>query len=168
MPLNGPDPFDALGLPPVFRLNVQDLRRAWMRRISQVHPDAAGSVGEGTYANDALRVLTDPIGRAQALLARLNAPAGDDRAVPDGFLMEMMELREQADTASGDASAVASLRSKAQGLREATIERIAVHFDSSDGESLAAAAAQAIRVELNVLRAFDRMLEQLDREAGGA
>jgi len=162
-----PDPFDALGLPVRFRLDAQELRRAWMRRISQAHPDAVGSVGEGTYANDAFRVLADPITRAQAVLVRLNAPAGDDRAMPDGFLVAMMELREQADAAFGDANAVAVLRKHAQGLRADAIERIAQCFESAGGPPIAASAAQAIRVELNKLRAFDRMLEQLDREAGG-
>ena len=81
--------------------------------------------------------------------------------------MEMMELREQADAASGDAVALASLRSHAREMRNQAIERIALHFESIGGPPLTASVAQAIRVELNVVRAFDRMLEQLDREAGG-
>ena len=162
------DPFEVLGLPPRFRLDAQELRRAWMRRVSQVHPDAAGSVGDGTYANDSFRVLADPITRAQALLLRLGAPGGDERAMPGGFLMEMMELRERADAASGDAIALASLRSHARETRSEAIERIALHFESVGEPPMTASVAQAIRVELNVVRAFDRMLEQLDREAEGS
>ena len=139
-----------------------------MRRVAQVHPDAAGSVGEGTYANDAFRILSDPITRAQALLRRLKAPDGDERSMPEGFLVEMMELREQADASSGDPAAVAALRSDAALRREQAVERIACSFEATSGGTVDAVAAQAIRVDLNVVRAFDRMLEQLDREAGGA
>lgn len=161
------DPFQALGLPARFRLDAQELRKAWMRRVSQVHPDALGSSAEGTYANDAFRQLSDPISRAHAMLRHRGAPAADERAMPDGFLLEMMDLREQADAARGDADAVASLRAEAVRRRDDAIERIASVFDSAAAAPFATESTQAVLVELNVVRAFDRMLEQLEREAGG-
>lgn len=129
------DPFDALGLPPQFRLGAQELRRAWMRRLAQVHPDAVGTSEKGTCANDAFRVLSDPITRAQALLRRLKAPDGDERAMPEGFLAEMMDLRERADAAAGDPDALDALRSEAVASRERAIERIAVNFDAAGGST---------------------------------
>ena len=161
------DPFLILGLPARYRVDAQELRRAWMRRVAQVHPDAAGSALESTYANDAFRVLSDPIGRAQALLGRLGAPSGDDRAMPQEFLLEMMELREEADAAQGDIPSTVALRAEANRRRGDAIERIASVFDAASDGSISPDAAQAVRTELNVVRAFDRMLEQLEREAGG-
>jgi hypothetical protein len=138
-----------------------------MRRATQVHPDASGSSAEGTYVNDAFRILSDPIGRAQAMLRHHGAHPGDERAMPEGFLLDMMSLREEADAARGDATAVASLRAEAFRRRGDAIERIAREFDSMADGPLAPESAQAVLMELNVIRAFDRMLEQLEREAGG-
>jgi len=160
------DPFQILGLTPRYRIDAQELRRAWMRKAAQVHPDAAGSASEGTYANDAFRILSDPIARAHALLQHLGAPTGDQRTMPDGFLLEMMELREQADAAQGDAQAMGSLRAEATLRRGEAIERVARCFEPIGEGPISSESVQTVLMELNVIRAFDRMLEQLEREAG--
>lgn len=87
--------------------------------------------------------------------------------MPEGFLLEMMELREQADAALGTPEAILSLRAEANRRRGESIERIACAFDSAEKGPMMQDAAQTVLVELNVIRAFDRMLEQLEREAGG-
>jgi hypothetical protein len=160
------DAFQALGLRPEYRISAQELRRRWLQMAAQSHPDAAGSLAAGTCVNDAFRILSDPILRANLLLQRLKAPAGDDRAMPQGFLLEMVELREQADAFHGDPARLAELRAEAGRRRDEAIEGIARAFDGVGGERIGPEEAQAVRVLLNVVRAFDRMLEQLDREAG--
>ena len=162
------DAFDTLGVPVRFRLDAQELRRAWLRKASQAHPDAAGAVQAVTCVNDALRMLSDPLCRAQLLLSRFGAPPGGDRDLPPDFLMEMMELRERADEVAGDAPATGLLRQEAENRRTEAIEEIAGRFDGAQGGQLGVREAQEIRVFMNIVRAFDRVLEQLDREAGAA
>lgn len=86
--------------------------------------------------------------------------------MPDGFLLEMMELREQADAAQGDAQAMGSLRAEATLRRGEAIERVARCFEPIGEGPISSESVQTVLMELNVIRAFDRMLEQLEREAG--
>lgn len=160
------DAFDALGLRPEYRIPAQELRRRWLQMAAQAHPDAAGSLATGTCVNDAFRTLSDPILRASILLQRWKAPPGDDRAMPAGFLLEMVELRERADEMRGDPARLSELRAEADRRRAEAIEEIACAFDGVRGDQMELEQAQSVRVLLNVVRAFDRMLEQLDREAG--
>ncbi|MEY3144100.1 MAG: putative co-chaperone, DnaJ family [Planctomycetota bacterium] len=159
--------FQILGVEARFDLSSRDLRAAWMRRAAVAHPDAAGAVDESARVNDAMRVLSDPIQRAQALLELRGAPAVDGRAMPQEFLLEMMELRERADACAGDAEATARLRDEAASRRDAAVAEIARLFADSRSGALDAAVAELVIGRINVIRAFERMMEQLDRESAG-
>jgi pyruvate/2-oxoglutarate/acetoin dehydrogenase E1 component len=75
-----------------------------------------------------------------------------------------MELRERADDAAGDEAASAALRAEAVERREAEISRIGTAFaEMADGVGPIATIA-TIEESILVVRAFDRMLEQLARE----
>jgi molecular chaperone HscB len=161
------DPFETLGVEPDFGLDARALRAAWLRHASASHPDASGSVGASARANEAYRMLQDPVGRALALLARRRAPQVDERALPPGFLMQLMELRERVDGAGSDEER-RSVRAEATAGREEAIKRIASAFVQSGSGAMAAEHAQAVHTDINVLRSFDRVIEQLDREAGGS
>ena len=67
----------------------------------------------------------------------------------------MMELRERADEARGESSLLEQLFREARDGRSEALSAISNAFVSR---------AQLIRAKLNVVRAFDRMLEQLNRE----
>ncbi len=172
------DPFAQLSLPPTFDVSPRQLRTAWLRVAAAAHPDATGTVDAASAANDAYRSLLDPIERAQALLRRLGhgGVLEDDalrRAMPEGFLVEMMEYRERADAVdASDAAARHELLSEAKGRRDAALSRINASFgrvvDGGADEGARQAAAADIALELNVVRSFDRMIEQLERERGGA
>ncbi len=168
--------FAVLGLEPRFDLTPRDLRAAWMRRAAAAHPDAQsdarsgneGSLDRSARVNDAMRVLSDPIQRAQALLELRGVAPSATRALPHAFLLEMMELRERADAAAGDSVAIAALKAEAAGRREGEIARIARAFSTASDGSIDAAVVEE---SILAVRAFDRMIEQLDREArdeGGA
>jgi hypothetical protein len=116
--------------------------------------------------NDAMRVLSDPIQRAQALLELRGAPEVEARSLPQGFLLEMMELRERADECAGDAVATARLRDEAASRRDAAVAEIAAIFAGSGAGSIAPEHSGQVAEQINIVRAFERMLEQLDREAG--
>jgi hypothetical protein len=117
--------------------------------------------------NAAYRTLVDPLARAVELLQLRQAPVVDQRALPEGFLLRMMELRERVDESKEDPASIDALRSEAEGERVAALARLAEAFASDPTGQIGTEAAQAVWIEINVVRAFERMLEQLDREAGG-
>lgn len=159
------DAFDILGLSPVFDIDLRQLRAVWMRRAAADHPDAAGSLEESTCVNEAYRVLVDPVLRAEALLVRRKAPEVDARQLPVGFLESMMELRERADEARGDAQRLAELRAHAEAGKRSALSDISEVFRADRGPQITGESAQLIRSRINVARSFERMIEQLDREA---
>ncbi|MFM7261484.1 MAG: hypothetical protein ACKO3W_12860 [bacterium] len=170
------DPFARLSLEPTFDVDPRRLRAAWLRVAATTHPDAIGTVDSASLANDAYRALSDPIERAHALL-RLH---GQDhvlvdevlrRALPDGFLLEMMEYRERADALdASDVVGRSELLAEAQSLRGASLAKISELFarfgDQAPMPDACREAAAAIVRELNVVRSFDRMIEQVERERG--
>jgi molecular chaperone HscB len=165
--MSGTNPFELLGVPKRFDLDARVVRTAWMRRAADAHPDADGALDPSLAINEAYRKLCDPATRATALLLARNAPAVDERRLPDGFLLEMVALRERVDEAAGDAALLAELRAEADGRRSEAFAEIANAFsESGQGESLSMDVAQRVVTALNVARSFDRMLEQLDRESG--
>ncbi len=158
------NPFSALGLEPSFDIDPRRVRAAWMQKAAREHPDVVGVGGQSTCANDALRQLSDPLSRAEALLRVHQAPAVDERTMPEGFLLEMMELRERADEAGRDPDAAAQLLAEASERRNRALARIGDAFRSARGGALEAGHALEIRSQMNVVRSFDRMLEHLARE----
>jgi len=138
-----------------------------MQRAAAVHPDATGAAEESARVNAAYRTLLDPLARAVELLQLRQAPVVDQRALPDGFLLRMMELRERVDESREDPASIDALRSEAEGERVAALARLAEAFASDPTGQIGTEAAQTVWIEINVVRAFERMREQLDREAGG-
>lgn len=171
------DPFALLGVPRSFRVDPAALRRAHLRRVAAVHPDHAAGGGEAgelvrlsAELNEARRVLSDPVARAEVLL-RLAGVSDRDSGERSGdpmaaeFLMELMELREAADAAIEvrDAARISRLRADAESRRDALVGALAADFDDG-GE----AALLAARARLGSLRAVERLVARLaDGLAGG-
>jgi molecular chaperone HscB len=100
------DPFELLGIPARYDLDLAELA-ARQRDLSRaLHPDRyAGrgaserrqALGKAIEVNEAARLLKDPVKRAELLLERQGVPVGEgvERQVAGDFLMEIMELREQ-------------------------------------------------------------------------
>ena len=169
-----PDPFDALGVPPSFRLTATQIERAYLTRAAQAHPDAhadahtsadAAQAASGmAHLNDARRRLRHAETRARALLHRhgLHDPADD--ALPDGFLMSMLETRMEIEAAiaGGDEAERTRWAEWAERRRAEHAERIAELFDDLDAGGDQDAIGAHIRVELNAWRYIERLIEQLD------
>lgn len=166
------DAFATLGLPPRFDLDEADLHRRFIAASAGAHPDrhadpiAQAEAAERSAAiNEAYRVLRDPESRAAALLAALGGPAKEeDKSLPPDLLVEMMAVRERQEEAveTGDAATLRELADWARAQREAHLARVAELFDQaqSAGPRERADALRAVRLELNALRYFQRMIEQ--------
>lgn len=162
------DPFDVLGIPPTFDIDLSAVQRAWLKLSAALHPDRAPdaeqAAAELARVNLARQTILDPESRANALLARLGGSTKEtDRSLPDGFLPEMLEVRESAEDArqSGDAAGWASFKAWADERRALHIKTVSELF-AALGATPSPEALKAIRVELNAWRYVERMIEQLD------
>jgi DnaJ-domain-containing protein 1 len=158
------DPFSALGLPAAFDVDPAALRRAFLERSKSLHPDREGDAAMAAALNAAKATLEDPEKRAEALLSLWGGPAkGTDRGLPDGFLMEMMEVREAIEGVRGDRAAVARWVNWGEERRGAHAARVGELFARAAGAPVPERAAllAAVRRELNAWRYIERMVEQV-------
>jgi molecular chaperone HscB len=194
------DPFALLGLPRTFDLDAAEIDAAYLQRAAELHPDRlaaarGGGTGAGTghldplaeadaarraaELNDARAELGNPERRAGVLLHLLGGPRPDeDRSLPDGFLLEMMDVRQELDAAQAaqDAAELERLRAWAASRRAAHMMSLSSKFrrlgDLESGSPERGRAAMApslgagedllrdIRRELNAWRYIERMIDQ--------
>lgn len=168
------DPYELLGLRRAFHLDAQDVERAYLTRIASLHPDRetdpilqAERAREAALVNHARQALLDPEARANTLLALLGGPSKeDDNSLPDGFLMDILNVRQELEEArmSGDPAERARLEAWARDARAKHIESISARFQevvtaiNADRDDL----LREIRLELNAWRYVERMIEQID------
>ena len=161
------DPFAVLGVEPRFDLDMDRLHARFIELSARTHPDRfadpleqAEATDRASRLNEAYRILTEPEKRADALLRLHGGPAReDDKSLPPDLLMQMMEVRERMEeaVASRDADELAELRQWAEDQRREHLARVAKLFDGGVTND----SAKAIRLELNALRYFERMIEQM-------
>ncbi len=162
------DPFTLLGITPGFDLDRASIDRAYRARAVSTHPDladanAVDAAGASARLNDARATLADPERRANALLAVLGGPAStDDRSLPDGFLLEMMEVRQDAEAACVTREGHAEWERWAAERRDASIEEVQGLFSRALSEGPRSPVLADIRRALNAWRYIERMIEQLD------
>ena len=155
------DPFALLQLPSTFTLSIDALDMAWMRASSTAHPDAGGSVGHAAQLNEARELLANSEQRANLRLNMLGGPNADqDQRLPDGFLMEMLELRERIDAEIDSEGDPAAARWQDWVDAECTkaYEKITPVLDA---ESACAEDRIEVRLVLNQVRYLERLREQL-------
>lgn len=154
--LSTQDHFSLLGLPRVFKTDPQVLESAWKKVALAVHPDrfATRSAVEkrvamqwSSQANEAYRVLKDPMSRARYLceLAGVDLQTETNTAMSADFLFRQMSWHEQLDEVldrSGDPQARHAVRQALQAeLTEAEheIEASVGDYLSQERYDLAAA-----------------------------
>jgi len=160
------DPFAMFGLSRRFDLADAEIEAAFLGRLAGAHPDLAGDGAalDAAGLTEARSALLDPERRAGVLLALLGGPdASVDASLPDGFLMEIMELRGEVedDLGAGGDDARDRWDSFAQDRRSAHIARVGGLF-AGLGETPSLGELGAIRTELNAWRYTERLIEQLD------
>jgi molecular chaperone HscB len=165
----GDDPWSLLGLTRSFAVDRAAVRAAYLARAAELHPDAStldpDAAERATAAlNEAKRILDDPELRASELLRLLGGPSKEaDRSLPPGFLMEMMEVREEIE--SDQRAAVGGWLDKWQRWgderRRGHIDAAGAMFAQSERAGTTPALLKQIRTELNAWRYVERMLEQI-------
>ena len=156
------DYFALFDLPVAFDLDVTDLGERYLARSRLVHPDrfASAPASERTLAvrrftqlNDAYNALRRPVSRAEYMLARAGITIGGNEQLDPGFLLEILELREElaAATAAGDEARRSALEADMRRRRDATVAGL--------GPAIAAGELAAAKRQLIVLRYLDRFLE---------
>lgn len=159
-------PFSILGLEPRFDLAPEAIERAFLLRVASVHPDHAPDNDDEPAAvaalNTAREQLLDPERRAGVLLNLMGgSAASEDRSLPEGFLLEMLETRQtmEEELASDPLAALKTWTLWAMQRRATHIEVLKGLFPKARGDR---EVLTAVRCELNAWRYIERLIEQLD------
>lgn len=165
------DHFSAFGLPRKFGIDPAELEKRYMELTRLTHPDVAGDEAEAQLEaldlsarlNDAHRVLAGEESRANYLLGLLGGPGADaDKSLPEGFLPIIMMTREELAEAQleGDEERIGHIETDAKAHRAARVAELARQLDMA-ATAPTPELLKAIRTELNALRYYERLLEQV-------
>ncbi|WP_437658122.1 Fe-S protein assembly co-chaperone HscB [Sorangium sp. So ce1182] len=171
------DPFDTLGVEPRFDLDLRALEQRHRDLSRALHPDRyAGApaaerrlaLGRAIEANDALRVLRDPIRRAEALLRRAGLAQGEEagqKASP-ALLLEMMESREELSDAAkrSDGARIARLGEAMRAREQASLASIQAAFAAAAGDPGQLKGVLATLSELRYIRRFLDEVSAIEEE----
>ncbi len=137
--------FALFGLSEHFDVDPATLDRAYRDVQSQVHPDrfARGDAAEqrvalqwATRANEAYRVLREPLQRAIYLCHLRGREASDERdtRMSPAFLMQQLEWREALDAARGDEdpTSIEALRMQLAAARTTLQDEVARALETDD------------------------------------
>lgn len=162
------DHFSLFGLPAQFALNAEALTLSWRDVAARVHPDrfATASAPErrvamqwSARANEAYRVLRDPMSRARYMCeqAGVDLQTETNTAMSPGFLGQQMMWREMLDDArdSNDAPAFEALHVELETARETLQGQLA---DLIDNQRDYARAGELVREWMFV----EKMAQSLD------
>ncbi len=165
------DPFAVLGLARRYDVDGAEVERVYLQKSGTLHPDMAAQHamadmgdegGDERFAelNRARQVLGDSEQRAVALWRLWGGV--EEKNLPPGFLMEMMEVREEIERAAGDSAAMGKWEQWAVGRRGEYQKRVGELFAKlKTGESGNAGVLRQIKLELNGWRYVERLVEQL-------
>jgi molecular chaperone HscB len=174
-PIGAPtDYFALLGVPRLFNLDADELRRRYLELSRHAHPDffTGGSEESQVLAmtissslNDAYRTLSDPFERAEYLEELLGGPSSAvDKTTPQGFLDEMMVLQEELTEArlAGDHLALErhgeTLRARLAQMM-ARVAELFADFESQLGcEGIRLECLGRIRRQLNAVSYIRRLV----------
>ncbi len=170
--------FELLGLALGFEIDSALLQKNFIAKCAQLHPDRfvdpldqADAAMEMALVTGAHEQLVDAESRANVLLLILGGSSKEaDKSLPGDLLMDMMEVREAQERAAqtADQAELNRLHQWAQQQRAEAINRVKALFNKVEMGPVRAAGDtevfKAIRLELNALRYYARMLEQLAKD----
>lgn len=181
----GTDLYALLGLDERFAIELGELERNYLERSREIHPDRfvnapasqrVNALQQAMELNNAFKTLKKPMARAEYLLQRRGVSIGDNEQLDPGFLMEMLEMREELQDAraAGQSDTIRELEQAMLKRRDEAMNRVAVLFgelESSPGvsearaggaEPNAASALDEIKQEVILLRYIHRYLEAIE------
>lgn len=173
----GLDHFGFFGLPRSYDVDPAALEKAYLELSRLLHPDRQiarkgapkdGAEGRRLRAlalsatmNSAYETLKNPAKRAEYLL-RLGGGAGPekDRRTPEGFLPEMLELREELEEAkaASDRPGLEARRGEIALRRDRVLEAVRGQLARLPAPDAAAEA----RIGLNALKYLTNVLDEID------
>ncbi|HET7539310.1 MAG TPA: Fe-S protein assembly co-chaperone HscB [Polyangiaceae bacterium] len=161
------DPFETLGVEPVFSLDLPVLEQRHRDLSRALHPDrhaASGAaerrlaLGRAIEINEAFRILKDPVRRAEALLALRGVESGEGKEPPasPALLMEVMERREALAEVrrSKNEAALEHLRAEVHAEAERAQAALSREFATPTGNS-----AEILK-RIGELRYYRRFLDE--------
>jgi len=166
-----PSPFDILQLPQRYDLDPNAIQQAGLRAMATHHPDRftdpvqrAAAESKSAQINRAMRLLSNDESRANILLKLLGGPDKEqDQSLPDDFLMDMLETRQNMEQAlaSQDEEELKSCETWAEQQRTEYRSQIANLFNQIISKKTNDDQRTQIRTLLNAWRYIERMIEQL-------
>ncbi len=171
------DPFDTLGLPPRFDLDLTEIEQRYRDLQKTLHPDKfvnasaserRASLSHAVTVNEAYRALKDDLKRAEALVLRFGGASDEKRAQDPELLMEVMELREALAESRAERDLPraqklsAEVRTREQNAR-ATLEQALVSLAAGATAPLVA-KAEADLARLRYYRRFQDEVDALEEE----
>lgn len=168
-PPDGLNLFQMFELSPAFDIDQAELRRRYLRSSRVIHPDhhgssapaAALSLRTSARLNEAYRVLSDPLSRAEYLLelAGGNSTAAD-KSVPQEVLTRTLMLREEIEEArlAKDAERLQNVGAEVLSLRD---EALGLAAQLARQLPATEAVRQQLRQKLNAVKYFQKLFESL-------
>lgn len=175
----GADHFKIFGLPRKYDLDLVELERRYKEMTKILHPDRfakadprarRASLERSVQLNQAWRVLSSPVNRAEYLLALAGIDVGESTGIRDGesssnratqpmdtsLLVEVMELREAMAEAraKGDKIKLGHLAAGVQALHDHEMVEVAKSFAKEPPDHAAIAARMV------AARYYRRFLEE--------
>ncbi len=179
------DAFDLLGIEPRFTVDIAEVDRRHRELLAQLHPDRtpkpvpecttdpapecvpvpdARQSRDATLArlgdiNDAYRIISDPVRRAEQLLARRGL-APESQVDPE-LLARVFEQRQAVDDAThaGDVDSLSNLAAAARVRQSALLTELAAFFEVEQARVSVPQKTQIARV-LDELRYLKKLIER--------
>ena len=155
--------FTLLQLPEAFVIDLETLHQNYQSIQKNIHPDRFAtfddeakleSIKKTAQVNDAYQTLKSPIRRAEYLLQLKGINIHDEKytAVPQDFLMQQMEWREELETHKLDKVALEKLAQDIQKNKNDMMNQLPSFFDDKNHLN------DAIRVtrELNFIEKIEQ------------
>ena len=158
--------FTLLQLPETFEIDLEKLDQNYQNIQKEIHPDRfaasndeakSESIKKTAQANNAYQTLKSPIRRAEYLLLLEGIHIDDEKytAVPQDFLMQQMEWREELESHRQNKVALEKLAQDIQKNKHAMIKELPKLFENKNHLDEAA----KITRELNFIEKIERHID---------
>ncbi len=155
--------FTLLNLPEAFVVDLKKLDQHYQAIQKEIHPDRFASLNDETkmesvkktaQVNDAYQTLKSSIRRAEYLLHLYGFDINDEKytAVPQDFLLQQMEWREELETHTKNKEALEKLASVVTIKKNQKIDLLPTYFDKKNN------LPEAIKItrELNFIEKIEQ------------